>query len=177
MKKWEKVAGVIYVVFLIITVLISVYVWWRSEAEVYSYKKRAQVAAEAEDVLMYIKALKEGMEKWKMTKGHYALIFKTPWNDAELDYKAVCRTIERTEKLTKMDKISVEYQTGMDDVRGIIRELEMDVFYFWALHTPALWGFWVSLFARWSWFVIFVYICIRIVTTKIKEDKKLYKSL
>lgn len=177
MKKWEKYAGIMYLVVWVVCGIISIYMWWRSEAEVYAYKHRAQVAAEAEDVLKYLERLKEGMEKWGMTKGHYALIFKTPWNDAGLDYIALTRAIERVKRLIGMDKSSVAYQTGMDDVRGIIRELEMDVFYFWALHTPLLWGFVVRWIAIWSWLVVLVYICARIIYAGIKEDRRFRKSL
>lgn len=174
MTKTEKRVIFILVLILIPCITILVYKWWRSQVEVYSYKQRAQVAAQDQDMLGYLQSLSNGMEKWKMTSGHYALIFKTPWNDAGLDYRAVCKAIERVNKIAKMSPTSVAYQTGMDDVRGIVREIDMNVFYFWALHTPLLWGFWIYIFAAWiSWMGAIGYVLGRAVHTSIKDRRYL----
>jgi len=140
------IALIFSVILLTGSIVGTVYVGWQTDVQVNAYLERAQIASSAEDMNMYLNLLKNGMEDWGYTEGHYALIFKTPWNDAELDYRAVNQAISRTEMIMEMDKMSPEYQTGMDDVRGIIREIELNIFYHWQIHTFLMWGLIMELY-------------------------------
>ncbi len=107
---------------------------------------RAQVAADREDMLEYLKTLKTNMEKWGMTKGHFALVFTTPANDLALHYKAVNRIIERLDSIKAIPKNETAYQVALSDLRGTVREL----------HNPALnwlwanyWYLYLLAFATW----------------------------
>jgi len=96
---------------------------------------RAQVAGDMGDIREYLGQLKENMEEKGMTQGHFALIFTTPANDLSLHYKSVCRLIERIDDLEtrKLSKSDTAYQVAMDDIRGVIRELENPgTAYFWS---------------------------------------------
>ena len=52
-----------------------------------------------------------------------AFVFTTPRNDLRLQFQAVERLIERLTQLKELPKDSTAYQGGLDDARGIIREL------------------------------------------------------
>jgi len=121
--------------------------WYQYQREIMGYKNRAQVAGNAEDMQEYLKDMKEGMKKNGMTSGHYALIFKHPWNDISRDLKAVNRAIERLDKIKRMNRNSVEYQTGMDDVRGIIRELKLQPTCWWLVNKAL--GYFLLLLFGW----------------------------
>ncbi len=85
---------------------------------------RAQVAADAEDMLGYMQTLKGNLEKYDATHGYTAVIFKTPANDLGLLYESVNRIISRLEQIKELPKNEAAYQVGLDDLRGTIRELE-----------------------------------------------------
>jgi len=108
---------------------------------------RAQVAADREDMVEYLTDLKENMEAIGMTKGHTALIFKTPANDMALHYRAVNRILERLESIAGIPKSDTAYQVALDDIRGIVRELS----------NPAIGWLWVH---NWFFIVLGVALCI-----------------
>lgn len=89
-----------------------------------SVMNRSQVAADSHDMLEYLSIYKENMEKKGVTKGHGALFMKTMENDFAMHYKAVNRLIERLVEINKMEKNSVEYQTALADVRGVLNDIE-----------------------------------------------------
>jgi hypothetical protein len=97
--------------------------------------------------------VKEGMERWRMTSGSAALIFHTPQNDMSLIYRAVTQHVDQAKVLTEMDRSSPEYQTGLDNLRGSIRELDLHAFNFWAVHGGLIWQF--LRFISWILFAIF----------------------
>ncbi|MFH0929990.1 MAG: hypothetical protein V1814_01925 [Candidatus Moraniibacteriota bacterium] len=95
---------------------------------------RAQVAADREDMVEYLQTLKKNMEEWGMTRGHFALVFKTPANDLTLHYKALNRIIERLDSIKNIPKNETAYQVALNDLRGTVREL----------HNPALGWLWTN---------------------------------
>jgi len=89
-------------------------------------------------MLAWMTNVKEGMERWGMTSGYAALIFRTPKNDMSLIYKTLINHVEQAQRLTTMDRLSPEYQTGLDNLRGSIRELDLQANYFWLIHDGLL---------------------------------------
>ena len=103
-----------------------------------SWLDRAQVAANATEMHDYLQNAREGMEKYGMTQGNAALIFKRPDNDMALIYDAVKQLEDRAGKqadLLRADPQYVNtttYQVALDDMRGTARELELqNLSYYW----------------------------------------------
>lgn len=142
----------------VLCVVAAVIFMWNTEyvmeRDVTGYLERAQVASNAEDMAKHLTLLKEGMEKYGMTKGHAAWIFKTPVNDMGEIYLAATRNLERVEELFEIDTLTelglLQYDTRLDDLRGAIRELEIPAGAFWWRTTTigifSVFGFWVGLF-------------------------------
>jgi hypothetical protein len=106
-----------------------------------SVMDRAQVAADASDMLRYTRTLAANMEKYGAISGHTALIFTNPRNDLALQYQTVERLVERLEQVQSLPRDAVAYQSALDDMRGIIREmprLQMGVLWIqrWWLFVP-----------------------------------------
>ncbi len=106
--------------------------------DISSYIDRAQVSANAADMAGYVTEARLGMERYEMTGGHAALIWKRPDNDMALIYAAVLSLEERA--VTQGDRFvndpeystTTTYQVALDDLRGALRELEMqDQAYYW----------------------------------------------
>lgn len=93
-------------------------------ADVDSVMHRAQVAADADDMLSYMQTLKANLEKHDMIRGYSVPIFQTPANDLSLLYESVNKIISRLEKIKDLSRSDTAYQVGLDDLRGTIRELE-----------------------------------------------------
>jgi hypothetical protein len=115
-----------------ILVVVTVGMWimwgyntWALGRDTNAFLKRAQVAANADDMLDYINQLRQNMERLGMAKGHAALIFKTPYNDMGLIYRSVVKIVERLETIKKLDPSSTTYQVALDDLRGTTRELRL----------------------------------------------------
>ena len=122
--------------------------------DISSYIDRAQVSANASDMAGYITQARVGMEKYGMTEGHAALLWKRPDNDMSLIYAAVLSLEDRAilhgdlydQDLSYAE--STTYQVALDDLRGSLRELEMqDLSYYWRHGGLSLlvvvWLFWV----------------------------------
>lgn len=105
---------------------------------------RAQVAADAEDMLEYMQTLKTNMERHGMTVGYSALVFKQPSNDLSLLYESVNSIIGRLEEVKDLPKSDTAYQVALDDLRGTIRELE-------APSLGVVWTHYWILFLIWIW--------------------------
>ena len=63
------------------------------------------------------------MTKYGATTGHTALLLKTPANDLALHLQAVNSVIERLEQIQDLPADSAAYQTALDDLRGVLREM------------------------------------------------------
>jgi len=133
--------------FAVLGIYYYVDIKWPLENDVNAPLNRAQVAAEAEDILLWMKKVEQGMIERNMTEG-YATIFKhTPDFDYTAIYKSVQNLIIRLERTVKMEKSSVQYQTAVDDIRGNIRELDLRINnyllkHYWWLYIIT-WGFMV----------------------------------
>ena len=148
--------------FYIGSVGISIYRSWQVSKDTDQWLERAQVASNIADMEYYLKKARDGMDKWDTTTGYSAFIFRGPENDMELITRALDQNIERCHKYRNFDPMSNAYITALDDLRGSIRELELDaVDAFW-VHKgflPVLiWGIWLALgwiavIIAWYWFL------------------------
>lgn len=121
-------------------------VWgYQLNRDIEAVAHRAQVAADAEDMLQYMKTMKANMERHGMATGYTALIFKQPSNDLSLLYASVNNIINRLEQVKNLPKSETAYQVALDDLRGTIRELE----------SPSSGFVWVN-----SWFLPFLAVVI-----------------
>jgi hypothetical protein len=98
------------------------YQWYEYRNDLGAVQTRAQVAANREDVLRYVRELRAGYERHDATSGHAALIFKYPSNDLALQYHNLKRIEERLDALSAEPVTSTTYQVALDDIRGTLRE-------------------------------------------------------
>lgn len=121
--------------------------------DIEGWKNRAQVSSEPNDMFNWMQKAKEGMERRGMTTGHSALILHTPDNDMSLIYHTVQQHIDQAKVLTTMDRRTPEYQTGLDNLRGSIRELNLRVQNYWSAHGGLIW--WILAILSFAGFSIF----------------------
>ena len=91
------------------------------DRDIDSVMDRAQVAADASDMLTYMRTLRANLVRYDAASGSTAFVFKTPRTDLGLQYQAVVRIIERLEQLKDLPHDAAAYQSGLDDARGIVR--------------------------------------------------------
>lgn len=106
---------------------------------------RAQVASNPEDMGKYLDNAVKGMEKWNTTSGYNTVFFPTPENDMSLVYEALKQNRDRTEYMKQFSTNSTEYQVALDDLRGNIRELDLQMpGAYYAVHG-IWWLMWVAM--------------------------------
>jgi len=127
---------------------------WHMRQDIGGGKERAQVSMDPSDMALYMTRVKEGMEKWGVTEGNSALFFPTPATDMSLIYRAVGQHIETAKSLEEMDKSSIQYATGLDNLRGGIRELTIPAYEYHLNHT--LLGVNIACWVFYALFVIFI---------------------
>lgn len=139
MKVGLLVVGALLAAICVVVIVITSY---HIDRDINGWKTRAQVSSEPNDMHEYMSNVKAGMEQWEMTNGYAALIFTKPDNDMSLIYRAVTQHVEQSKVLTAMNRSTPEYQTGLDNLRGSIRELELQTTYYWSVHQGLL--FWIG---------------------------------
>ena len=150
------------IVCLVLAIFISTqlaFTSWHINQEINGWKDRAQVSSEPNDMLEWMTNVKEGMEKWDMVSGNAALFFPTPSTDMALIYHTVNQHIEQATVLTGMDRTSPQYQTGLDNLRGSIRELDIHAYQHWAnqgglLLSIGCWFSWIAFIVFGFWWLI-----------------------
>ena len=100
---------------------------------------RAQIASNIQDMKADMGKAKAGLEKWKATQGNAFLIFKRPEADMDLVMQSVNTIITRATQLEGLAMNSTEYQVGIDDLRGTIRELWIPAGTYWQRHQGLAW--------------------------------------
>ena len=133
MNKWAVLSILSLIVALIFSIVLVI-ANYQINRDIMGWKTRAQVSSEPNDMHEYMSNVKEGMGRWGMTSGYAALIFQTPDNDMALIYRAVGQHVDQAKVLTGMDRSTPEYQTGLDNLRGSIRELDLHAFGFYSVH-------------------------------------------
>lgn len=125
--------------------------------DITDYLERAQVASDANDMYHYLSLLRQGMENYDMTKGHAALIFKRPENDMVAIYQAVVASERRAKELTEFNTSTeagrLSYDTRLDDLRGVLRELTIPAYGYWWRHQ----GLWAAILCAVSWIVFTIF--------------------
>lgn len=114
---------VIAILFTVVAVIWAGIGTWMISRDVDRVLDRAQVAADAKDMLADMQKVEANMADLGMTHGHTALVFKTDLNDVGKQYAGVKAVIARLEKIENLDTASTTYQVALDDIRGIIREI------------------------------------------------------
>lgn len=110
---------------------------------------RAQVAAQADDMDKYIAQVQTGMEKHGLTEGHWGFdallgIQRNVDNDFGVAYEAVKNIRTRLGVTKSFERNSTQYQVAMDDLRGIIRELNIG---------QQVWNVWNN-----HWWILLIYV-------------------
>lgn len=121
---------------LIFVVVATVFPFTR---DIDSMVNRAQISADATKMADRIDVTLSNMDRMGVRQGHAALIFKTPENDVALDYEALADLRDRARSISELDSTSVEYQTALDDMRGTLREIVVDAYYYALIRNPFLW--------------------------------------
>ena len=148
-KARESLASVAVLVFLALAGFGGMQ-WYALTRDLDSVKSRAQVAANPRDMLEYARDLRANMVAHAANSGHTALVMKTPANDLALHFQAVNSVIVRLEEIEKLPPDSAAYQAGLNDVRGILRELpNISGAVFWVRF-----GWWMALLAFGCWVVM-----------------------
>jgi hypothetical protein len=93
------------------------------DRDIDSQMDRAQVAADAEEMSIELSKVSASMFRYGASTGHTAFVFTNPRNDLGLQYRAIGRLVDRLDGLAKLPQDSTAYQSGLDDARGIIREM------------------------------------------------------
>jgi hypothetical protein len=115
-----------------------------------SIQDRAQIAANPQDMLVYLRTMRDNMVTYGATSGHTALILKTPANDLALHFQAVKSVIGRLEQIQGLPVDSAAYQTALDDLRGVLREMpRIASGVFWVQY-----GWWLALLGLVCWGII-----------------------
>lgn len=140
MKLFLSLGSITFVLFVIVAVQA-----WQVEKDINKVQYRAQVAADADRMIVLLDELIGNMEERDMTSGHAALIFKSPTNDIGQDYQALLAVRERAQLLAGLDRTSPAYNSGLDDLRGTLREINIEAWYYEALSSFTWWLFLISL--------------------------------
>src|SRR4030042_5132974 len=96
----------VVVIIILIVILVGLAIplglrFYHANRDVDSLKDRAQVAADAEKMVLFLEQLIENMEKYGMTGGSAAMVIKTPMNDFALNYQAIIDIKARAELISK----------------------------------------------------------------------------
>ncbi len=118
-----KIITIIWVVAFLAAAFFLIREEYFIDRDIDSVVERAQLSANAEDMLGYVNQLENNLKEYHLTSGYMALVFKTPANDMALYYKSVHRIGERLEQIKALPRNETAYQVALDDLRGTLREL------------------------------------------------------
>ena len=117
--------------------------WSRLNRDLDSVQDRAQISANPQDMLGYLRTMRDNMVSHGAASGHTALLLRTPATDLALHFQAVNSVIERLEQIQGLPVDSAAYQTALDDLRGVLREMpRIASGVFWVRY-----GWWMALLA------------------------------
>lgn len=147
-----KTALVMFVLAVVFSIILGI-ANYQINRDIEGWKTRAQVSSEPNDMHEYMGKVQAAMEELRMDRGYADLIFQTPENDMGLIYHTVKQHVDQADVLTKMNRASPEYQTGLDNLRGSIRELNLYAYEFWLVHDGLVWN--VLCWVCWILFLLF----------------------
>ena len=134
-----KLTGWVLLLAIIGSVFIGLMNHYFISREIGDWQYRAQISSNVVDMKSDMEKVKAGLEKWQMTEGNAYLIFKRPETDMGLVMQAVNSILFRAGQLESLNITSTEYQVGMDDLRGVIRELWIPAGLYWTRHHGLVW--------------------------------------
>lgn len=157
----KTIVGVLSLVFCAIAIIVSVMLGitgWHIRQDIGGWQERAQVSMEPDDMALYMTNVKEGMQKWGVTEGNALLFFPTPATDMSLIFRAVNQHIDTAKSLINMDRSSIQFATGLDNLRGGIRELSIPAYQYYVNHQYLstnifCWIFWILFIAFGIWWM------------------------
>ncbi|MFA5013663.1 MAG: hypothetical protein WC520_03860 [Candidatus Paceibacterota bacterium] len=130
---------IMFVVSIVVVVINTIHL----DNTVTAAKYRAQTCASAEEMHTRLIELDAVMEKEGMNAGYCSLLNHNVWTDMKEIRKNIQALIIRTDEVRQLDHKTDAYQSGLDDIRGNIRELETSVF-----------GWWTYNGGGWIWFLL-----------------------
>jgi hypothetical protein len=151
-----KVLGTLTIVAFVVGLVTAIVLGltsWHIDQDINGWKDRAQVSMEPTDMVTYLTNVKNGMQKWGMTSGNAALFFPTPETDMALIYKSVNQHITTAESLVAMDRSSIQYSAGLNNLGNRISELDLHAFQYWANHQGLL----INIFCWIGWILSVVF--------------------
>ncbi|KKS10960.1 MAG: hypothetical protein A3J30_00115 [Candidatus Wildermuthbacteria bacterium RIFCSPLOWO2_02_FULL_47_9c] len=157
MKYWKDVG------ILLISVGVGLFLWGlfivistsiSLSSSIEGVKDRAQVAADAAEIRDRLILLDERMEARGMHGGFTSLFVHSPWTDVSEIRENVKRLIGRADTVAKLDPSSDAYQQGLDDIRGTLREFDLQTFGWWTYNAGG-WVF-ICLFVIGGFIVAFI---------------------
>ena len=135
--------GTLYVAaFIILLILLGrvLYIDYRINEDITVNLKRAQESASFDEMASELGEARQGLEKWRITRGHSALIFKVPQNDARLFYASL-KKFEKDVKVLdnlNLSKDTSAYFTMLDDVQARLDAFDFSFTWHWFIHRNNL---------------------------------------
>lgn len=141
LKKWLTISAALSIAFFVIaSIVITARTAISISRDIDSPYLRAQVAATPESMISYLEQTLDALDNKGMDGGYTSIWVKSPWTDMETIRANVGRIIQRLEIIQTLPPESDAYQQGLDDCRGIIRELKIQAFGFWTVNQSGwLW--------------------------------------
>lgn len=146
-ERRKDMRGALFTLLLILCLVctgVLIFASWQVNRDVNGWWIRAQVSSEPNDMLEYLQYARDGMERWGMTYGYANIIpiAQHPENDMGLIIDTIDNHVDQAGQLTEMDRMSPEYQTGLDNLRGSIRETNIHSWEHWSFHRGLV--FWLG---------------------------------
>jgi hypothetical protein len=104
--------GCLTIVVVLVALFATARFNYRLDRDLDSVMDRAQVSADASDMLSYMRTLRDNLRSYESIQGHTAYVFKNPRNDLALQFQTVERIIQRLEQLQQLSRDSEAYQSG-----------------------------------------------------------------
>lgn len=101
------------------------------QKDIYAWRDLAIIASNPTDMHRYLSKVEEGMQKYQMTSGYSAVIFKTESDNMAEIYKAVSGYAQQAEVLVSLDNDSPEYQVGLINLRDNIQTINLKIDEYW----------------------------------------------
>jgi len=136
LTKW---AGVVLILAILVSIYLSLMNHYFIARDVDDWQYRAQISSNVEDMKKDMELVKDGLIKWQATEGNAYLVFKRPEAEMTLVMQAIDSILNRANQLEGLEISSTEYQVGMDDLRGVIRELWIPAGIYWQRHQGLPW--------------------------------------
>jgi hypothetical protein len=144
-----KILSILWVIFLIWTIVFTIHINAKIQAEVTGWYWKAETASDAEQMKGFLNKTTEGLEKLDLTTGYHAIVFKTPNTDMNIDYRVIKRLQYRLTEIGNYPVGSMDYAESLTDVRQQLSMLNFSPAYGYLVkhYSWLLWfwllGFWL----------------------------------